>query len=276
VDGLPADLAANQIRQAVVDSGGSWTDLTVLAQVDSTNATAMSAIAQGAQTGRAFIADEQTSGRGRMSRSWVAPPGTSAMFSVVLRPTGSTTAYGLIPLLAGVAVVEAVAQETGLHGQLKWPNDILLPAGDPQQPAKFVGILAELDPGSGAVALGVGINVSTSRSALPVSTATSLALAGAAPLPRSRLLGAVLARLEWWFQAWERQDVALLARYRQMCTTIGMEISVTVPGGEILSGTCVGIGTGGELLLQSGGDLQTLVVGDVTHVRHDWSSPGAR
>ena len=149
----------------------------------------------GAAEGAVAAADEQTEGRGRLGRTWQAPSGTSLLFSIVLLPQVPPERLPELSLIAGRAVADAIAVETGLVPALKHPNDVLL-AG-----RKVAGILAEAS--EGRVVLGIGINVSQSQDELPPGVvATSLRLAGAGVVDRAELLATVLERLEVRYDAW--------------------------------------------------------------------------
>ena len=152
----------------------------------------------GAPEGAIAVADEQAEGRGRLGRSWHAPAGTSLLFSIVLVPSVSPERLSELSLLAGAAVAEAIAAETGLAPTIKHPNDVLLGG------RKVAGVLAEA--AEGRVVLGVGINVSQTADELPPDVnGTSLTLAGARDVDRSDLLVAVLMRLELQYDAWLRR-----------------------------------------------------------------------
>jgi BirA family transcriptional regulator, biotin operon repressor / biotin---[acetyl-CoA-carboxylase] ligase len=150
----------------------------------------------GAAEGAVAAADEQTEGRGRLGRSWHAAPGTSLLFSVVLEPPVPPERLPELSVVAGEAVAEAIAAETGLEAAIKLPNDVLIDG------RKVAGILAEAS--DGRVVLGIGVNVSQLSEELPdnvVTPATSLALEGAA-VERPVLLAAVLEHLERRYDAW--------------------------------------------------------------------------
>jgi BirA family biotin operon repressor/biotin-[acetyl-CoA-carboxylase] ligase len=149
----------------------------------------------GAGEGAVAAADEQTEGRGRLGRGWYAPAGTSVLFSIVLVPPVPPERLPELSLVAGRAVADAIAAETGLVPALKYPNDLLLGG------RKVAGILAEAS--EGRVVLGVGINVSQSEEELPPGVAaTSLRLAGGPHVDRAALLVTVLERLEARYGAW--------------------------------------------------------------------------
>ncbi|MHB8642521.1 MAG: biotin--[acetyl-CoA-carboxylase] ligase [Gaiellaceae bacterium] len=150
----------------------------------------------GAPEGAVAAADEQTEGRGRLGRSWHAPAGTSLLFSVVLEPPVPLERLPELSVVAGEAVAEGIAAETGLAPAIKLPNDVLIDG------RKVAGVLAEAT--AGRVVLGVGINVSQRTDELPddvVTPATSLALEGAT-VERGALLARVLERLERRYDAW--------------------------------------------------------------------------
>ena len=148
----------------------------------------------GAHEGAVVATDEQTEGRGRLGRTWHAPAGTSLLFSIVLEPSVPGARLPELSLVAGTAVAEAVAAETGLETTVKHPNDVLIGG------RKVAGILAE--SADGRVVLGMGLNVAQSRDELPPDAdATSLALEGA-QVERAELLAAILERLEEHYDRW--------------------------------------------------------------------------
>ncbi|MBV9094187.1 MAG: biotin--[acetyl-CoA-carboxylase] ligase, partial [Streptosporangiaceae bacterium] len=144
---------AAALRRAVLRPGGLWRAVEVTAVTGSTSADLLARAAAGAPEGVVRAAEQQTAGRGRRGRAWVSPPGTGLTFSVLLRPADVPPARrGWLPLLAGVAVAEAVRTVTAVDARLKWPNDLL------QSGSKLGGILCEA--AGDAVVIGIGINVS--------------------------------------------------------------------------------------------------------------------
>jgi BirA family biotin operon repressor/biotin-[acetyl-CoA-carboxylase] ligase len=150
----------------------------------------------GAPEGAVAATDEQTEGRGRLGRTWQAPPGTSLLFSIVLVPPVAPARMPELSLVAGAAVAEAIASETGLPATIKHPNDVLI------EGRKVAGILAEAS--EGRVVLGVGVNVSQTAAQLPEGVQTpptSLSVEGAA-VDRVELLAAILEQLEEHYDRW--------------------------------------------------------------------------
>ena len=111
--------------------------------------------------GALAVCDEQTHGRGRLGRSWTAPPGTAILCSLLLRPPENRIVSEL-SLVAGTAVAEAIEEAVGLAVQVKWPNDVML------NRRKVAGILAEA--ADGRVVVGIGVNVNQERDDLPEDT----------------------------------------------------------------------------------------------------------
>jgi BirA family biotin operon repressor/biotin-[acetyl-CoA-carboxylase] ligase len=143
-----APLSQAQLRAAVVAGSRLFSQLQVVTRTGSTNADLLAAAGSGAPAGAVLAAEEQTSGRGRLDRSWHSQPGAALTFSVLLRPAGVPAASrGWLPLLTGVAAATALRASTGLDISLKWPNDVLCGG------AKLAGILAE--QAGGAIVVGI-------------------------------------------------------------------------------------------------------------------------
>lgn len=146
--------------------------------------------------GTLAVTDEQTEGRGRLGRRWLAPPGKSLLFSLALRPPIASERLPELSLLAGAAAAETFAA-LGVEPAVKFPNDVLIGG------RKVSGILAEAR--AGRVTLGIGINVNLTADELPTAVdtpATSLLVETGAPLPRAPLLADLLAALERHYDAW--------------------------------------------------------------------------
>jgi BirA family biotin operon repressor/biotin-[acetyl-CoA-carboxylase] ligase len=142
--------------------------------------------------GAIAVADFQSAGRGRLGRSWEAPPGTALLVSVLLKPPPERRAPEL-SLVAGVAVADALEALTELSVQIKWPNDVML------RRAKVAGILAEAR--EGAVVLGIGVNVNQTRGQLPPG-AGSLLTATGREWDREAVLDEVLSALGGRYGEW--------------------------------------------------------------------------
>ena len=262
-------LSPRSLARGLVVPGGLWTSIDVRAETGSTNADVAAAAARGEPEGFVVVAEQQTAGRGRRDRQWLSPARAGITVSVLLRPADvPSRRWGWLPLLAGVALREAVHRITELDATLKWPNDLLV--GE----AKCAGILAEV--AGDAVILGIGLNVTTRVGELPGVTglpATSLQIAGAKSTDREPLLKALLRGVAQWYAGWreaggDAEMCGLLGAYRAGSSTIGREVRVELPGGADLSGTATDVDGDGQLVLRSAdGYVHRVSAGDVRHVR---------
>ncbi|WP_336207692.1 biotin--[acetyl-CoA-carboxylase] ligase [Nonomuraea sp. LPB2021202275-12-8] len=257
-------LSEAALNRALVRPGSLWTGVTVVDSTGSTNADLALDARGGAGEGAVLVAEEQLAGRGRLGRTWTAPPRAGLTFSVLLRPSVPVAAYGWLPLLFGVAAASAVRRLAEVDVRLKWPNDLLV--GE----RKLAGVLAE--QAEGAVVVGMGLNVLLKPGELPVETATSLAIEQAACLDRDPLLRAVLREVETHYREWadaggDADACGLRAAYLAASATVGRQVRVELPGGAVLAGTATGIDRAGHLQVAAGGETLALSAGDVVHVR---------
>jgi BirA family biotin operon repressor/biotin-[acetyl-CoA-carboxylase] ligase len=213
---------------------------------DSTNERAKLLAVAGAPHGTLVTADQQTAGRGRQGRSWVAPPGRALLMSVLLRDMDERTP--LAPLAAAVAVGRAFPEANGI----KWPNDVWIDG------RKVAGILIEGRPQEGWAVLGIGLNVATEVSEFPEElrdVATSLRAAGSAVATTRAALEELVPVLGEWLAA---PPGEILAAWRSRDALRGR--SVGWAGG---SGVAAGIDDEGSLLVETDAGLEALRAGEV-------------
>jgi BirA family biotin operon repressor/biotin-[acetyl-CoA-carboxylase] ligase len=271
--------------------------LVVLEETPSTN-DALRMLVPGAAELTAVLTTNQTRGRGRLDRSWVAAPGDGVAVSVLVVPARArrpleAEAWGWIPLLAGLAMARAVAAaldgtrpgdgaarggadapddpEAGVG--LKWPNDVQV------RGLKVCGILAELLPGDAGVVVGAGVNLETPPDRLPTATSTSLLIEGAS-LRGDALVDLVAGSfLEGFRMLYDRlvrsggdaAGAGLLAEVCDACTTIGRRVRVELPGVPARLGRATGLDGAGRLLVRGDDDGAVVAVaaGDITHLRYE-------
>lgn len=257
---MTGEAAPAMMNVTRVDPGPPWLPVEAHASVGSTNAVA----ASDPRAWRVVVADEQTAGRGRLGRPWVTSPGEALAVSVVL-PHVDGMPLGWVPLLAGLAVREAVHAASGLECVLKWPNDVLVPSdGD----RKLAGILCEWT--QGGVVVGVGVNVSSPRARLPLPSATSVRAAGGGEVTREALLTAYLRALARWHTDLAARPAAVHDAYRAACATIGREVVIHAPDRE-RRGRARDVDAAGRLVVESEEGIWSVTAGDVVHVR---AAPG--
>ncbi|UUT35759.1 biotin--[acetyl-CoA-carboxylase] ligase [Microbacterium elymi] len=215
-----------------------------------------------------LLTHDQRAGRGRLDRSWTAPPGTALAVSVLVRVADvPPAARGWIPLIAGAAMTRAIRAQLGGSGHsaaLKWPNDVLVDGG------KICGILAEV-VAPDAVVIGSGINTTMARVDLPVVTATSFAAIGRT-VDEDRLLADYLVALDEQLTALARSggraaEAGVRGEVEALCATIGADVRVSMPDGSTLEGRAQRLDDEGRLVVQSGATEIAVSAGDVVHVR---------
>jgi BirA family biotin operon repressor/biotin-[acetyl-CoA-carboxylase] ligase len=247
-------------------------NLVLLQRAGSTNDVAKDLAAHGAPEGTVVVADEQTAGRGRMGRRWLAPPGTCLLCSLLFRPSLPPGQAARLTMLCSLAAADAIEQLTGLHVDLKWPNDLIIqsPLSNLRSPnwKKLAGALTETGVAGERpefVIVGIGINVNVLPQELPAlaADATSILAETGQATDRTALLAGLLAGVERRYRALHagtsphREWAARLA-------TLGQTVQVTMPD-EILTGVAESVDEDGALLLRTpGGRLYCLLAGDAT------------
>ncbi|PZE84988.1 biotin--[acetyl-CoA-carboxylase] ligase [Curtobacterium sp. MCBD17_032] len=262
--------------------------------------------APGLPDGSVVVTLDQTAGRGRLDRSWVAPAGETLAASVLVRAALEPRDRGWLPLVAGAAVRDAVvralagqdgdqhqdgaqlqdgaqhedgAQHRAAEPQVradpaeqrvlvKWPNDVLVDG------RKVSGVLCQVAE-DGSVVVGVGVNTTIPAEALPTPTATSLLVAGVTE-PATTLADAVLADLWTGLQeavsglaAGGAAADAVRAHVRAVCGTVGQRVRLELPDGSSVEADATGIDDDGRITIRDrSGVPRGVAVGDVTHLRY--------
>lgn len=220
--------------------------LRVLAAVDSTNRILKDGAAHGETThGMTILANHQTGGRGRLGRSWSSPPGSGIYASVALSLDPERLS-GVLSLVAGVAMTEAVRDVTGLPVGLKWPNDGV---GNGR---KYAGILVEAGafPSPWAI-IGFGINV---LGVVPhdLPNATNLETLAERPWDRAELFLRLMERFEAWYDLWILEgDEPIVARWSELTVTLGHLVQVMRPGQPAWVGRALVLDRDGGLWIEN-------------------------
>jgi BirA family biotin operon repressor/biotin-[acetyl-CoA-carboxylase] ligase len=229
--------------------------------IGSTNDAALEWLASGAPDFALVAADQQTAGRGRMQRRWITNPGSALAFSVIIHLTQDEEAHsGLIPLMAGAAVCQALEHRYALHPRIKWPNDIMLDG------RKTCGILVESQwIGSLASAvIGIGVNITpeavpeVEAGALP---ATCVEEAAALPVDRFALLGSILKSLGAW-RAAEKWDELILYVQSRMAY-LGDPVDLMEPNASPRAGILAGLDASGAAVVDLLTGRELIRAGDV-------------
>lgn len=238
-----------------------------LARCGSTNDVAAAEARAGAAEGLLVTADEQTQGRGRMGRTWHAPPTANLTFSLLLRPQRAATEIPPITLLAGGALAAAL-RGLGFSPRVKWPNDLLL--GAPGQGRKVAGILTEATTEGeriGHVVVGVGLNVNViDFPAELADKATSLRAVASTVLPRAVVLARVLRAFEDAYEGFRARGAAAATELWEAHADRGTRCRARADGVDI-EGVTAGVDGSGALLLRDDtGVVRRVVSGEVVPV----------
>ena len=246
----------------------------------STNREAVQLAQTEVEHGTVVVADSQTAGRGRLSRSWFSPPGANLYCSIILRatrpPKRLTEWLSWLPLISALAAAEAIEEVSSIHVSVKWPNDLLI------SERKVGGILCESGTGKRSdpfQIIGIGINVNVDHNDWPADlrdSATSIWQERKIVIDRNRLLAQLLLELEQCLDELVIHGTNQIAlAYSQRCSTIGHTVRATLCNGTIVVGLAEGIGLDGSLRVrpqatQPGSGTPEVVhlrVADIIHVR---------
>jgi len=256
-------LDAEQIRQ---DPGvhASGITLEICDSVDSTNTQLMLRAAQGAPGGLALAAEAQTAGRGRRGRVWQSGIGSTLTFSLLWRFAQGARELAGLSLAVGVALARVMRNEGACGAQLKWPNDVVLPAG------KLAGILIEMQGdvlGPSAAVIGIGINVRPDPRVLAAvdQPVADLETATGALVDRNRLLMLLLVELAAVLERFTAGGFApLRTEWQALHAHQDQPVCLTLPDGSEVTGRASGVADDGVLLLETGSGIERHHSGEVS------------
>ena len=260
-DGRPVEALADALAAT------RFTDLRCFPEVDSTNRLLLDAARAGEPEGVVAVADFQSAGRGRLGRTWSAPPGASLLVSVLVRPDVPPDRAHLVTMAAGLAACDAVWLVAGFNPSLKWPNDLVV--GD----RKLGGMLTEADLADGrvkALVVGLGLNVNWHDFPPEIAeVAVACNQVTGETVDRSDLLVRLLERFEDRYAglAGAYGPEGVVAEYRQRCSTLGRRVRIEQADGAF-EGTAVDVDDDGRLVVERDeGAPAVVAVGDVVHLR---------
>jgi BirA family transcriptional regulator, biotin operon repressor / biotin---[acetyl-CoA-carboxylase] ligase len=279
VTGVPGARATSAL------AGTRFADVRWVAETGSTNADALALAREGAPEGIVLVTDHQTAGRGRAGRTWTAPPGSSLLTSILLRPPAEVA--DLATMAIAVSAAEAVEAVTGVRARLKWPNDLVWPGDGRSDDRKLAGILAEADwplgvtassgwrqPGPDerlVVVVGLGLNC-TWPDDVPedlADIAVALNHLTGGPVDPEDVLIDLLTRLDALYGdlAVRRDRSGLLDRWRARSATLGRRVRIEQADDDWV-GTALDVTDAGHLVVETlEGERRTFAAGDVVHLR---------
>jgi len=214
---------------------------------------------RGVPEGTVIMAGEQTSGRGRLKRTWFTPYGNIAA-SIILYPALASLPY--LVMAASLAVLDTIEKTTGLEPQIKWPNDVLI------RGKKVAGILIENEFRAGEVAFaiaGIGINVGLRPADIAdiSATATSLTDASGREVPLRQVAKHLFEGFERWYDRLP-DGKFIFEAWRDRLVTLGKKVKATW-GSQVIEGIAEDVEENGALLIRGAdGRITRVVAGDVT------------
>jgi BirA family biotin operon repressor/biotin-[acetyl-CoA-carboxylase] ligase len=219
----------------------------------------------GAAEGLVVLTDEQTAGRGRHDRPWIAPAGSSVLASFLFRPTLPADTGYYVTVAVALATLDAIRAVTGLEGAIKWPNDILLgqrKAGGLLSQSGLIG--AEID--HVIVGLGLNVNFDPAQVAEVPKTASSLMLAFGQPVDRHEVVRALLRAVDLRYIDLQGGD-SPVPEWSEKLATLGQRVRVIQPTGAAV-GTAESVDVHGNLIVRwDDGTRKALSAGDVVNLR---------
>lgn len=240
-------------------------------EVDSTQIVARELVAQGAEEGTLVIAEQQTSGRGRLGRKWHSPKGKGIWMSIVLKPRIPLQFTPQLTLLVAVALCRSLRQTTGLPIGIKWPNDLLI------EGKKISGILLESsaeDENLQFVVAGIGIGVNLKQEDYPDdelrAKATSLAIAAGKEWNREEILCQFLQELESIYTLYHEQGFGpIKLLWEVLSVSLQRPIRLQTPKG-VSEGFAVGLHDSGAITVRlPDGTLTNWYSGDIQFTSPD-------
>ncbi len=231
-------------------------------RLDSTNRLAIDLARQGVPEGTLVLADEQTAGRGRLGRRWLAPPATSLLMSLIFYPPLAPKEASQLTMLSSLALAAAIEKVTELKVHFKWPNDLLIGG------KKIGGILTETgieEERLEYAVVGIGLNVNYEVAQVPeiASTATSLSQELGQDISRLELLGEILWQIEERYQRL-REGESFHREWTAHLSALGKCVVVTTLQ-RVLEGWLEGIDADGALILrQTNGEMTRVLAGDMS------------
>ncbi len=241
-------------------------EIIFIESIDSTNNYGKKICEKEFAEGTIIIAEEQTTGRGRLGRNWISPKGEGIWMSILLKPNLKPEQASQLTILTAYAAAISIRDMLELDALIKWPNDIVIDG------RKVCGILTEMGAEIDKInylIVGIGINANIEGKSFyenSLSTATSLRIEKGETIDRKALLAKVIMNFESLYLAFiESKNIEdLLNKYKKISVTLGKEIKFTF-NKEDLTGTAVDIDSSGRLLIKlKNGEIIELSSGEVS------------
>ncbi len=234
--------------------------------LESTNTKLLDSLPPGAGMAAIVLAENQTGGRGRRGRGWIAPPGGGICLSIAWQFPDMPADLSALSLVVGLEASSALRSIGMEDVRLKWPNDLVSAQG------KVGGILIEMRAEAGGpvhVVIGIGLNVMLGEEAraavaLTGNVADDLRTNLARVPDRNVLVAALIERLVPALADFPRHGFApYVARWRERDALSGQEVRVD-NAGEVTRGVARGIDAHGALLVETHEGIRRFISGEVS------------
>jgi BirA family biotin operon repressor/biotin-[acetyl-CoA-carboxylase] ligase len=236
-------------------------------EIDSTNTYLVNEARNGATHGLVVTAHHQSSGRGRLGRTWEAPPGASLLASILLSVPLDASQLFLASVVVGLAARQAIEELTGTGPVLKWPNDLLF------DEKKVSGLLAELvdrpqTTSTEGYLIVVGIGINLTWPGPPEAQGTSILEHTGVTISTERMLEALLSQLAIRIEQLHNpaRHSEILDELRRHLATLGSPVRIELIDEEVI-GRAIDVTNDGHLVLETEAGRREIVTGDVIHLR---------
>jgi len=232
--------------------------------IDSTNTLAKELASDGVPDGTVVVSEQQTKGRGRMSRTWLSPPFKNLLFSVIFYPKINTSLVFRLTMLASIAAVRAVKRVCKVDVKIKWPNDLYM------NEKKVCGVLTEFSADHDSVhyavvGMGLNVNFNTTKINEISGIATSLMSECGAKVSRLSLFIALLEEMDILYEKFLKTDgKGLEAEWNKYSMVLDRNVRI-ISGNEEKTGVAKGVNSSGHLILvNEKGEQEEIICGDLS------------
>lgn len=252
----------NNLNTKLIGQGS----IVIYDETDSTNRQAFNLASQGMEEGSIIIAENQSSGKGRLGRHWVTFPGQGIYFSIILRPPIPPSKASGLTIVAAVALSFTLDEFQITNHEIKWPNDILING------RKAAGILSEIkaDPDSiDFIIVGIGINLNIPAELWPdeiKDIASSVTDAAGTEIDRCSFLKVLLSNFEkYYFKFLEDGFSEIIDIWKDRSGIINKKIRATLID-ESFTGTVTSVNSEGFLVVSTEDGERLINSGDINYI----------
>lgn len=240
--------------------------------IGSTNSVGADLALKGCKEGTVIIADEQTTGKGRLGRRWISPAGKNLYLSIILRPPISPRGATILTIMSAVACCNAIRNITFLPVMIKWPNDLII--DDKKIGGILTEIKADIDKISYAI-IGIGINVNIDIEEFPEDVreiATSIKTLTGRQFSRTDMIISILKEMQKWYDVLlSNGKMEILSHWQKLSSTIGKKVKATI-WDNVYIGLAETIDNDGLLILRlQDNTCMKIDAGDITMLRDEGS-----